>query len=74
MCLKAELREVVGRFHKDCLVPTEPSLSPWCGINHLSDEWLASNHEYSAKDIDFEVPLRRLRFSFASLLLSGIML
>lgn len=54
-----KLNEVVGRFLDERSVPTGQRLSLWCGSDRSSDEWLASNNEYWAKDIAFKTCLHR---------------
>lgn len=56
---KTKLSELIGLLRKENLVATDEPMSPWCGSDNLSDEWLASNHDHWAKDIDFEVRYRR---------------
>lgn len=56
---EAKWSELIRVLYEEYLVPTEPLLSLWCGSNNLSDDSLASNYEYWANDIDFEVFLCR---------------
>lgn len=54
---ETNLSELIGRFREEDSVPAEPLLSICCGGDNLSVEWLASNHEYCAKDIESEIHL-----------------
>lgn len=56
---KIKLNEFIGRLHEKNFVLNELSLSLWCGCDNLRDKWLASNYEYRAKDIGFEIRFGR---------------
>lgn len=49
------LNEIISRLRKEESVPPGPLLLLWSGSGGLGEEWIASNHEYCAKDIDFKV-------------------
>lgn len=40
---ETKLKRLIGRLREEDAVPIEQSLSPWCGIDNLSHEQLASN-------------------------------
>lgn len=56
---EAKLSELRRGLREENSVSTESSQSQRCGSDSLCDEWFQTNHEYGAKDIDFDVWLRR---------------
>lgn len=64
ICWRSSIRGKSNRGHESAArrwVASDKffTVTVWCSGCNLNDDWFASNHEYLAKDVAFEVRLRR---------------